>query len=83
MKNNAVELAKWLAIESDGSGNISIDWPAVQRQTGQDHLEWLIKQDKTRCQLMVENRTNDAYHYLIAEFYDDRLATEYYLMWAK
>ena len=83
MKNNAVEIARWLPAESDEPGNIYIDWPAVQRQAGVDHLEWLLKQDKTRCQLMVENRQEDPYQYLIAEFYDSRLATEYYLLWAK
>lgn len=83
MKNKRVELAQWLPQESDGSGNIYIDWPAVQRQAGTDHLEWLLKQDKVRCQLIVEQHINDAYHHLVAEFYDDRLATEYYLLWAK
>jgi hypothetical protein len=83
MKSRSIEIAKWLPRESDGTGNIDIDWPAVQRQAGKDHLEWLLKQDKTRCQLVVENRENDTNHYLIAEFYDDRLVTEYWLLWAK
>ncbi len=83
MKSSSVEIAKWLPQEADGTGNIYIDWPAVQRQAGKDHLEWLLKQDKTRCQLVVENRENDNYHHLIAEFYDDRLVTEYWLLWAK
>ena len=80
MKSKSIEIAKWFR---ESFETIDIDWPRVQRQVGTDQLEWLLKQDKTRCQLMVENRQDDSHQYLIAEFYDDRLATEYYLLWAK
>jgi hypothetical protein len=83
MKSNKIEVAHWLPREDDGSGNIYIDWPVVQKEAGQDHLEWLLKQDKDRCQLVVEHRANSTHHYLIAEFYDNRLITEYFLLWAK
>lgn len=83
MKNKSIEVARWLPREDDGTGNIYVDWPAVQRIAGTDHLEWLLKQEKSRCQLVVEHRPDGPHHHLMAEFYDDRLATEYYLLWAK
>ncbi len=83
MKSRHVEIAKWFAPESDGSGNLYIDWPAAHRQAGVDHIEWLLKQPKHLCQLLVESKRNDPYHYLVAEFYDDSTLTHYHLMWAK
>ena len=83
MKTHRFELGYWLPGESDGSGNIYIDWPAVHRQAGKDHIQWLKDQDPTQCQMIIENRKNDPYHYLMAEIYSDRLATQYALMWAK
>lgn len=83
MKSKVLELARWFPTESDGSGNLYIDWPAVQRQTSKESLNWLLNQEKTQCQLIVETRPDDPYHYLIAEFYSEILATEYLLRWAK
>ena len=83
MKTHRFELGHWLPGESDGSGNLYIDWPAVHRQAGADHIQWLKEQDSVQCQMVVERRENVPYHYLMAEIYSDRLATHYALMWAK
>ncbi len=83
MKNRSLELARWLSGDSDGSGNLYVDWPAVQRQTGIEQLNWLLNQERTRCQLIVETNSSDQYYYLVAEFYCEKLATEYLLRWAK
>ena len=83
MKTHRFNLAEWLPAESDGTDNIYIDWPAVHRQAGLDCIQWLKSQDPIDCQLVVETKPSDPYHYMIAEIYSDRLATEYALMWAK
>ena len=78
MKTNKIDLAKWGPAESE---SIEVDWPKVQRELGTDHLDWLLKQDHSKCQLIVER--NDKYCKLVAEFYEDKLLTYYHLMWAK
>jgi hypothetical protein len=83
MKTHRFKLANWLATESDGTGNIYIDWPSVHRQAGLDHIQWLKSQDPLDCQLVVETKKDDSNHYLVAEIYSDKIATLYGLMWAK
>ena len=78
MKTSKINLAKWGPTEGE---SIEVDWPRVQRELGVDHLEWLLKQDHSKCQLVVER--NDTYCKLVAEFYEDKLLTYYHLMWAK
>lgn len=83
MKTHRFELASWLPAESDGTDNIYIDWPRVHRQAGRDHIQWLRERDLSECQMVVESKPNDPYHYLVAEIYSDKLATLYSLLWAK
>jgi len=83
MKTHRFELARWFASDSDGTGNIYIDWPAVHRQAGLECISWLQSQDPVKCQLVIETRPKDSYQYILAEFYSDELATLYSLMWAK
>ena len=83
MKTHRFNIARYFDPESDGTGNIYIDWPSVHRQAGIDHIQWLRSQDPAQCQLVVEQKINDPYTHVIAEIYSDRLATEYALMWAK
>lgn len=78
MKTSKIELTKWVPNEGE---NIEVDWPKVQRTIGLDHLEWLLNQDHSKCQLVLERNT--AYCRLIAEFYEEKLLTYYHLMWAK
>ncbi len=82
MKTHRFEIARYLPADVE-PGTIWIDWPAVHRQAGVDCIQWLKSQDLTECQLVVENRPNDMYKYLIAEIYTEKLATLYSLMWAK
>ncbi len=83
MKTHRFELARYFDPESDGTGNIYIDWPSVHRQAGLDHIQWLKSQDISECQIVIEQRPEDVYYYVVAEIYSDRLATLYNLMWAK
>jgi hypothetical protein len=79
MKTRKIHLAFWE--ETYESENIDVDWPRIQRELGQDHLEWLLSLPHERGQLMVE-RSNGRYN-LVAEFYDDVTAVDYHLRWAK
>jgi hypothetical protein len=83
MKTHRFNIARYFEPEADGTDNIYIDWPAVHRQAGLDHVQWLKNQDPTQCQLVVEQRADSPYTHVIAEIYSDRLATMYSLMWAK
>ena len=78
MKTNKVELYKWLDLEGE---NIEIDWPKVHKTIGLDHTNWLLKQPKDQCQIVLER--NDMYCRLVAEFYSEHTLTHYHLMWAK
>jgi hypothetical protein len=78
MKTKRFELLKWLPSEGE---NIEIDWPKVHKTIGVDHTNWLLKQEQTDCQLVLER--NDMYCRLIAEFYSEKTMLTYHLMWAK
>ena len=78
MKTNKVELYKWLDLEGE---NIEIDWPKVHKTIGLDHTNWLLRQPKDQCQIILERK--DMYCRLIAEFYNDHALVNYHLMWAK
>lgn len=55
--------------------NIDIDWPAVHKFIGIETMNWILKQPKTSCQLIVE-QVNDG-HRLILEFYNKAAAHAY------
>ena len=78
MKNNRVELLKWLPEPSE---YIEISWPKVHKTLGLDQTKWLLSQPHNICQLVLER--NDMYCRLVAEFYDEHTLTIYHLMWAK
>ena len=78
MKNNRVELLKWLPEPSE---YIEISWPEVHKTLGLDHTTWLLSQPHDVCQLVLER--NDMFCRLVAEFYDEQTLTIYHLMWAK
>lgn len=79
MKTKRITLSTWE--EYYESENIDVDWPKIQREIGQDHLEWLLSRPHEQAQLLVE-RSNKGYT-LIAEFYDERTIVDYHLRWAK
>ena len=78
MKTSRVELLKWFPRESE---IIEIDWPKVHKTIGVDQTQWLLRQPKNKCQVVLERKDADCR--LIAEFYDQELLTIYHLMWAK
>ena len=81
MKHTKFSLAEWSSPDFDMVGNIDIDWPKIQKLIGVDHLEWVLSQPKTKCQLIVE-KYGDKFT-LVVEFYDSKLEVEYHLRWAK
>ena len=78
MKNRRVVLTQWVPQEGE---YIDIDGPKVQTTIGIDHLEWLLKQPKEQCQLVLDKSQSKIK--LVAEFYSDSLAINYHLLWAK
>ena len=78
MKNNRIELLKWLPEPSE---YIEISWPEVHKTLGLDHTKWLLSQPHDVCQLVLER--NDMFCRLVAEFYNEQTLTIYHLMWAK
>jgi hypothetical protein len=78
MKNKAVELLKWLPQEGE---TIEIDWPKVHKSIGLGQTQWLIKQSRADCQIVLERK--DHYCRLIAEFYNEHTLLNYHLQWAK
>lgn len=77
MKTSKIELLKW---SSHSGENIDIDWPKVHKAIGLDKTQWLLNQDHTKCQVVLEK--NNEYCKLVAEFYDQRTLGFYHLMWA-
>ena len=78
MKSRRVVLTQWFPQEGE---YIDIDWPKVQKTIGVEHLEWLLKQPKDQCQLVLDRSQSKIK--LVAEFYSDSLAVHYHLLWAK
>ena len=79
MKSNRFELYHWQI--RNGKDVIEIDWPKVHKSVGADLINWINKQPKEKCQLVVD-KLNDDFK-LIAEFYDQQTLLAYHLMWAK
>jgi len=80
MKNIRVTLCEFDDFEPDNM--LDIDWPKVQKEIGEDHLQWLYNQPKEDCQLMLEF-SKSGNKSLIVEFYNEKLSKTYALMWSK
>ncbi len=76
MKAIRVPLTSW---HSDFD-TVEVDWPCVQRTVGLDRLQWLLSQDHTQCQLVVD--CADSHYTLTAEFYNDAVHQSYLSMWS-
>ena len=79
MKSRRFELYHWRT--RTGTDIIEVDWPKVHKTVGVDLINWINKQPKEKCQLVVD-KLNDDFK-LIAEFYDQQTLVAYHLMWAK
>jgi hypothetical protein len=77
MKTERISLYKWYSKEDV----IEVNWPEVHKTIGADHLEWILKQPKDQCQLVVD-KLNTNFE-LMAEFYNERVLVEYWMRWAK
>jgi hypothetical protein len=78
MKTTRIKLTEWFPAEGE---YIDIDWPKVQKTIGKDQLEWLLKQPKDMCQLVLDKSESKVK--LVVEFYNEHLLLSYHLMWAK
>ena len=78
MKTSKIEILKWLPADKE---HIEINWPKVHKTIGLDQTKWLLGQEQTKCQLVLEK--TDKYCRLVAEFYDEQILTYYHLLWAK
>lgn len=76
MKTTRIDLVNWISFDD----NLDIDWPMVQRKIGKEKIEWLLKQPKEQCQLVVDKSLENLK--LVAEFYDNKLLIQYHLMWS-
>ncbi len=81
MKTQRFELLAWEYTTDESANYLDIDWPKVQKKIGNDQVNWLLKQPKTACQLVLDKSGSSVR--LMAEFYDDKTLTAYHLMWAK
>jgi hypothetical protein len=80
MKNDRVFLHNWQgSIEDD---YLDIPWPLIHQAAGPELVSWLNRQDPTRVQMILD-RTADGWQSLWAEFYDERIRTEFALRFAK
>jgi hypothetical protein len=79
MKSSRFELYHWHT--RNGKDIIDVDWPKVHKTVGVDLINWINKQPKEKCQLVVDKLNND--FKLMAEFYDQQTLVAYHLMWAK
>lgn len=76
MKAERIVLASWVSSDS----YMDIDWPRVHEQVGRDQLDWLLAQQTTQCQLILDKLQSD--FKLVAEFYSAELLHRYRLMWS-
>jgi hypothetical protein len=86
MKSRSFTVLEWFTEHPNSilhPDALDIDWPKVQREAGPEHIKWLMKQDKTRCQMILEKDQKQGKSRLVAEFYDEGLAVDYVLLWAK
>jgi len=86
MKSSKTVLIRWEEpapfSELLNQEELDINWTEVERELGQDCVDWLLKQDRADCQLSLEF-TPSGYKQLIAEFFNKKIAVSYHLMWAK
>lgn len=86
MKSTKITLSEW-TYPKEVEDTIDIDWPRVQREIGEDCLRWLMDQPHDCCQLVLEKSEHHASlqskRRLVAEFYDEKTAVSYHMMWAK
>jgi len=76
MKTKRIVLAEWVSTDL----YLDIDWPAVQQKLGLEQLDWLLRQQPSACQLVLDK--SDVNFKLVAEFYSESALTTYHLMWS-
>jgi hypothetical protein len=81
MQNTKVIIYEWAPDRLQPGHYLDIDWPVVHRECGLDHIEWIEKQDKSKCQMSLEFHKGQ--RRLIVEFFDKDIEMTYHLMWAK
>jgi len=80
MKNSRVFLHNWQGNHTDEY--IDIPWPLIHQVAGADMISWINRQEPTQVQMIFE-KTADGWQTLWAEFYDEKIRTEFALRYAK
>jgi len=75
MKSKRITLYTW---QHEGD-DIQPDWPKIQSELGNDRVIWLLAQDHSHCQLVVDRQGDQ--HSLVAEFYHSVTLNNYLMMW--
>jgi hypothetical protein len=81
MKNKQYELATWDNHSQDTQLIIDIDWTVIKSLVGSDHIEWILSQPLTNCQMVLVKKPS--LYALVVEFYRESVELEYCLRWAK
>lgn len=83
MKSERVFLCEWLGDITDGYNDIP--WPMVHERVGYDAMRWINSRNHTDCQLLLERGTDlsTGFFRLYAEFFDEKLRTEFALRFDK
>jgi hypothetical protein len=77
MKTDKLTLMKW---RSRPDYDMDINWPAVHKMVGEDKIRWITDQLPQDCIMILEKAGLEAR--LVVEFYNKKVLTAYYLMWA-
>jgi hypothetical protein len=80
MKNNRIFLHNWQGDPDDQF--IDIPWPLIHKVVGSGVIAWLNRKDPIEVQMILD-KTSDGWQTLWAEFYDEKIQTEFYLKFDK
>lgn len=75
MTVDTVILYEW----STAGDLIDIPWPEVHQAVGADCIAWISEHSSIELTVIKEDHS----YQLIAEFYDDAVARDYWLLWSQ
>ena len=77
MKSKKIELLSWT--QSPDFNDTDIDWPKLHKMIGLDRTKWILEQDYSDCQMVLERKQSEMT--VVAEFFNERTELEYHLRW--
>lgn len=83
MKNNKYKILSWSTVytEKYTEQDNLIDWKYVKEMVGSAHIDWILEQPLTNCQMFLVKTDNESD--LVVEFYKESTEVEYCLRWGK